>query len=215
MDTLRPFVKRMSLYVVALLMLIFVPKTFAADVNKTSSPVAKMLLETAVNYWGRSPNCEKYELLVGPILDHPELSNVAGEAPLGGCWMRLIPEVWVDSNEPIEPTPRLAVLCTIVVHEYGHSLGEPHNENPQSVMDLQTEYTTGEPLACKQIQMSWEWNEETIIDEKAKERASLEERVVREREKRLTRINCQLRHRLRQVCQHHHHHQNCLASTQR
>jgi len=62
--------------------------------------------------------------------------------------MRITERSWNAAVYPGE-----SHLCAIVIHEYGHSLGEPHNTNPLSVMNPEVAFSTGKPPACTQIEV--------------------------------------------------------------
>lgn len=124
------------------------------DQNKSTAATAQKLLTIAKEYWGAEAACPGgYDVLVNEITDQPAEvdgtnQKAAGEAAMPGCFMRVIPSVWL---EDLTLGASAEIICAIVVHEYGHSLGHPHSTDPNSVMNPLTVYTTGMPRQCKEL----------------------------------------------------------------
>lgn len=168
---------------VMLLLSLVATKVAVADTNVTATTKATQLLGDAAAYWQRTPMCATYTILVGPITDQP----AAAEAEEPGCWMRISERAWGE----VAPW----TLCVTVVHEYGHSLGEPHNTNPLSVMNPAVEYTTGKPAVCTTLEVETIAHENAVMDAKiARENTQEREALARERRDL--------------ACLHRHHHRS-------
>lgn len=125
------------------------------DRDVTTTPTARALWQLAVQYWNAEPICPTgYHVLVNNITDQPAHvdgteESAAGEAQVPGCFMRIIPSYWMET---LTPSEEAADLCVVFIHEFGHSLGNPHTTNIYSVMDPLTAYTTGMPSECKNLE---------------------------------------------------------------
>jgi hypothetical protein len=118
----------------------------SAEVDVTNTPQGQQLLAEAQSYWHATAPCPDYTILVGPIVDQPPGVEVVGEAAMPGCEMRIGETQWLYAA--------VSFLCVVAIHEYGHSLGEPHNADPLSVMNPSADLSTGKPADCTALEIA-------------------------------------------------------------
>lgn len=105
--------------------------------RSVSDPRVTVDLQVAQAFWGRTPDCSNYQVWEADL----SYINAWGMATIGGCVMWISPTLLV----PI-PTGRdvgylgngrfywSVYLCLAIVHEYGHSLGHLHVDDPTNIM---------------------------------------------------------------------------------
>jgi hypothetical protein len=119
---------------------------YELDVTHQASPY----LRAAERYWGiPTAPCEgDYHVVIGVAVPAVE-GDALAFADMPGCWMFIRRGVWDTYGHEL--------LCAIVTHEMGHSLGQDHNDDPKSVMDVtpstpggqQPDFSTGFPPQCE------------------------------------------------------------------
>ena len=125
----------------ALCALAFLPAAARADLNRasdldvTATVLVQQDLNIAAQYWNVSPTavaaankCASYTVEVGALENAPP---AIAEASQPGCWLRIAPETWTTFQPA---SPELLQDCAIIVHEFGHSTGQPHSADPNNVM---------------------------------------------------------------------------------
>lgn len=82
-------------------------------------------LAVSVAYWNKIPACGN----IVRVVPHAPISNEIADAVMGGgyCDIWVTPDFWKYKDNVIQ-------RCQILVHEYGHLVGQPHNSNVDSVM---------------------------------------------------------------------------------
>lgn len=107
----------------------------AAHVRRTPLSIA---LKKAYQLWGVKPCNGHYKVELSAVIDgNPLVAGKAVDSDGGmfatpastwtGCVMELRAEDWANSATVEENWP---VLCTTVLHEWGHLTGHPHSDEP-------------------------------------------------------------------------------------
>ena len=132
--------------VLAVVTALLAPAAASADLARPSDrdvtpiPIVQRFLSIAAEYWHETPaqvaaanGCATYTVEVGPT------AGVAneGEAMQPGCWQRWSPSVWDQLLEERGNPEELRADCLLTVHEYGHSTGHGHVDDPANVMYAQ------------------------------------------------------------------------------
>ena len=122
-----------------------------ADTDVTNQPVTQAYLQAAINYWKvEDPTlttpCDE-QVIVAPL---PTLSNYSGVVanPWGatflyGCTITIDPIAWQIGSSS---------LCTLIVHEYGHTLGL--DDSPSPAIMSNDMYAVDVPT-CDQALFGW------------------------------------------------------------
>jgi hypothetical protein len=108
-----------------------------SDLDVTAIPIVQRFVSIAADFWRESPaqlaadnGCASYTVEVGPTV----IATSEGEAAQPGCWQRWSPGVWNQLLEERGNAEDLRTDCLLTVHEYGHSTGRGHVDDPANVM---------------------------------------------------------------------------------
>lgn len=121
--------KKTALLITTLVFAIFNTNAIASEI--VSDPKIQSDVEIAIKYWNADTVCPSG---ISVIREQwlPD-TNVWAAAVSGVCTIALDPD-WFPSLPTTNVKWYDAVMCSIIVHETGHIMGNLHSEDPRSIM---------------------------------------------------------------------------------